>query len=182
LKIEETFIEEGREEGILHGSRLGRKEGIELGYKTGFELGNELGYYRGCVEGWLLLSAKFPNKFSERSKKTLLSLKDMIDSLDLDPTREAMTDEVQKIRDKFKVMTSQVGFTQKYLEKPNEEETTLDINFLNCFSILINIITRVFSLFTDNFTEKRQLVLTIIPIITTLGNYNLELLKLKLKL
>jgi len=130
LTIEQTFIEEGRADGILYGSRLSRKEGIELGYKTGFELGNELGYYLGCVEGWLLLSTKFPNKFSDRSKKTLLSLKGMITSLDLDPTRETMTDDVQKIRNKFKVMSLQVGYTQNYLEKPNKEKTTLlDINF-----------------------------------------------------
>jgi len=129
ISLEQTFIEEGRAEGKLHGARLGKTSGIELGYKTGFELGNELGYYLGCVEGWLLVVNKHPNNFSSRTTKTLLDLKATISSMKVDPSHEQMTEEVEKIRNKFKMMSTQVGFTQKYLETPKQELDMQNINF-----------------------------------------------------
>jgi hypothetical protein len=41
-------------------------EGREIGFEAGHEVGKELGYYLGCLEFWLIVSKKFPDKLTPR--------------------------------------------------------------------------------------------------------------------
>uniref|UniRef100_A0A6B2LQ09 Uncharacterized protein n=1 Tax=Arcella intermedia TaxID=1963864 RepID=A0A6B2LQ09_9EUKA len=129
--VEEKLIETGKQEGINDGRRIGRENGLNSGYASGFELANEIGYYAGCVEGWLLIYNKFPQQFSTRTQKTLLQIKELIGSFHYDPTNPLLTDHVQKIRTKFKVLASQVGHSQKYLIDPEAHQPKPHQNNIN---------------------------------------------------
>jgi len=123
LHVEENFFTRGRDEGRIQGNKTGFSEGLNLGHKKGFETGNEMGYYLGCVEGWLLLKTAESEtgvQISERTYKNLLSLKALILSLNLDPSRERLIQDLEAVRAKFKVISSQLKVNQKFSVQTTE--------------------------------------------------------------
>jgi hypothetical protein len=120
IELEDNFIQEGRKEGIADGIRLGTSEGFTLGYAKGFELAHELGFYLGCVEAWLSLLEKFPDKFPHlRTKDALLKIKHLLDDISFD---EKMFQRIDEVRAKFKRVSSLLGFPQKYVKESGRTE------------------------------------------------------------
>lgn len=91
-----------------------------------------MGYYLGCVQGWLLVLGSAPALSEDaaqqkraRQLKSLQNLKAAILKLDYDPTKESMTADLDGIRAKFKVLSMQLGVSQKYLVTPEEKKESL---------------------------------------------------------
>jgi hypothetical protein len=87
LSLEEDFTRQGRQEGIAHGTVLGKEEGFQLGvskgldhvncviewkhdtvlYNLGSEIGSEVAFYEGCLYSWMSIRNAMPSlKFTPR--------------------------------------------------------------------------------------------------------------------
>ncbi|RUP49174.1 hypothetical protein BC936DRAFT_143129 [Jimgerdemannia flammicorona] len=121
VHLETMFEELGHKDGIRDGRRSGTVEGRVLGCEKGFELAREVYFYSGCAAMWLRLTAAFPDRFPARTVKQLRSLQSLIEAF---PTENSLNTEIlallDKIRAKYKVVTSLLGVTQKYqaIDKP----------------------------------------------------------------
>lgn len=69
LNIEETFVNEGRKEGMGYGEIVGLEDGRLLGLEKGFEFGEELGSVYGSTIIWKNILAVYPEKYSKRLVK-----------------------------------------------------------------------------------------------------------------
>ena len=66
LCLEDSFADEGRGEGIIHGERVGFEDGRLLGLERGFDLGEELGTIYGSAIFWSGLLSRSPERYSKR--------------------------------------------------------------------------------------------------------------------
>ncbi|OZJ03299.1 hypothetical protein BZG36_02274 [Bifiguratus adelaidae] len=121
VNLETMFMEYGYEDGMKAGELSGALEGRVLGCEKAFEISRELGYYYGCASTWIMLFQKSPDKFSDRLLKQAQSLQTLIDEI---PMENQVNTEilllVERVRAKFKVLTSILGVSQKYnaMDKP----------------------------------------------------------------
>eukprot|EP00257_Ricinus_communis_P025487 XP_025012901.1 uncharacterized protein LOC8284963 [Ricinus communis] len=106
LNLEDTHFKQGYEEGYSHGLISGKEESRQVGLKTGFEVGEEVGFYQGCVDIWSSVVRIDPDAFSDRFKKTVKQIKELIERYPLlDPEIESVQDIMDSLRLKFKVIT-----------------------------------------------------------------------------
>eukprot|EP01125_Pyxidicula_operculata_P004397 TRINITY_DN1673_c0_g1_i1.p3 TRINITY_DN1673_c0_g1~~TRINITY_DN1673_c0_g1_i1.p3 ORF type:complete len:138 (+),score=12.36 TRINITY_DN1673_c0_g1_i1:25-438(+) len=129
LNLEEQFIKEGEKDGTIDGKRNAETEGYSAGFNFGWEIAEEIGYYAGCTEGWICLS-ETTKKIPPRTKKVLLTLKQVIKELHLDPENQNVTEQMDTIRNKFKLVTTQLGVANKYSHKSlNMQDQHDDLSF-----------------------------------------------------
>ena len=66
LSIEDSFVEEGRLQGIEKGEQSGFDDGQDMGLQRGFEFGVELGTVYGSAVFWQSLLCSQPEKYGKR--------------------------------------------------------------------------------------------------------------------
>mmetsp|Transcript_23136 Transcript_23136/g.35215 ORF Transcript_23136/g.35215 Transcript_23136/m.35215 type:complete len:138 (-) Transcript_23136:148-561(-) len=106
LTLEESFLQEGREEGFGHGQRAGFEDGKSLGLERGFEFGSELGAIYGSIMLWSNLLSHFPDRYSPRTQKVITKLSNIIQDFPSSPTDEKYDEKLELIRNTFKQANS----------------------------------------------------------------------------
>ncbi|ORY06438.1 hypothetical protein K493DRAFT_203292, partial [Basidiobolus meristosporus CBS 931.73] len=115
------FTEHGREDGLRAGKEAGIVEGRVLGCFNGYAIAQEVGYYKGCTTMWLKLAEAYPNLNLKKALRQLNSLLSMVESFPLENVLELeLIELLEKIRGKFKVVTTVLGCSQ--FQKFNPEE------------------------------------------------------------
>jgi hypothetical protein len=115
LNIEETFLQQGLEQGRLNAEKTSYEEGYALGVVKGRDIGKELGFYFGCIKIWSQLAKAHPDKFqSKRVLKTLAKLEQMINTFPSNPEQEDLFERLESIRAKFKQTCSLLKIKHTY--------------------------------------------------------------------
>mmetsp|Transcript_39995 Transcript_39995/g.76492 ORF Transcript_39995/g.76492 Transcript_39995/m.76492 type:complete len:139 (+) Transcript_39995:225-641(+) len=120
LDLEGQHIEKGRVDGVADGCILGKTEGWESGVRSGFTVGGEVGFYSGCAQVWQHYADQHPDLFSERAQKGIAALQRLVASFPLDNAEDdSLQDVLEKLRSKFKAVSSMLGVHQEYSPKEN---------------------------------------------------------------
>jgi hypothetical protein len=121
-----AYQQEGREEGTKDGLLHGFQEGYQLGRTTAIDYGMELGFIQGCAQ---ILSE---NSCNDNEKKNLDSLHHALvdfpnpDTVLRDSSAEetkTVREQMQRLRARFKVVTTQFGLPMLSLDKVMKEAT-----------------------------------------------------------
>ncbi|KAG6752458.1 hypothetical protein POTOM_044688 [Populus tomentosa] len=115
LNLEETHFKEGYNEGYSQGLMSGKEEAEQTGLKMGFGIGEELGFYRGCVDVWNSAILVDSNRFSTRLKESIKKMEELIEKYPvLDPEDERVTEIMDSLRLKFRVIRAGLGVKLEY--------------------------------------------------------------------
>jgi len=113
--IEQKLHSDGYNEGYFNGQLVGELEGFSIGIERGKSFGQEIGFYEGFAS---TLSLLFENE--PKSKKLLKVLSQMNASIEsiccrcIDPQDQDLFDDLEKVRAKFKQVSSMVNATPDY--------------------------------------------------------------------
>ncbi|XP_047980313.1 protein LTO1 homolog [Salvia hispanica] len=130
LNLEESHLREGYDEGYADGLISGKEEGKQVGLKTGFETGEELGFYRGCVGVWSAAIRADPNFMSARIQKTMKQMDELLQNYAiLEPENEAVSDAMDALRLKFKIICASLNLKLEYKGYPKSSDAAGDIGF-----------------------------------------------------
>ncbi|XP_042003708.1 protein LTO1 homolog [Salvia splendens] len=130
LNLEESHLREGYDEGYADGLISGKEEGEQVGLKTGFETGEELGFYRGCVGVWSSAIRADPNFMSARVQKTIKQMDELLQNYTiLEPENEAVSDAMDALRLKFKIICASLNLKLEYKGYPKSSDAAADIGF-----------------------------------------------------
>eukprot|EP01091_Cochliopodium_minus_P002941 TRINITY_DN12772_c0_g1_i1.p1 TRINITY_DN12772_c0_g1~~TRINITY_DN12772_c0_g1_i1.p1 ORF type:complete len:136 (+),score=53.33 TRINITY_DN12772_c0_g1_i1:31-438(+) len=127
LNLEEKWISDGKNEGYDAGSSMGDLDSKNLGYQKGIELGMEIGeILSNIVYSLYIISENKVEMKKEKKEKLLVTLNDMkekIERLDYeDASSEELFKEIDTLRSKNKLITSQLGLN-KEKKQINEENS-----------------------------------------------------------
>ncbi|XP_067674451.1 protein LTO1 homolog [Haliotis asinina] len=114
IMSEEKSQVEGFTEGRAEGERRGLVDGLSLGFEKGAAIGSEVGFYRGYVETLQVLSMR-EGEAKPRIQKSLQALAAMLSRFPVaDVMNQTLFDDLEKIRAKFKQVTSLLGISMSY--------------------------------------------------------------------
>jgi hypothetical protein len=136
----QIFLEEGQQEGQKAGAEAGYGDGYETGRNMAIEYGMEVGFIKGVLNA--LKKAPNDSLMSEKAQTTMHNLLSMVDAFpnpdavfhdseqattdehssdneedDLDDVRE----QLQRIKDRFKLLTVQLGLPHLSLKQVMDE-------------------------------------------------------------
>ncbi|XP_065837878.1 protein LTO1 homolog, partial [Oscarella lobularis] len=130
--FDDIFLAENRahdrgfEKGYNDGKRRGLEEGRQIGTEKGRELGLELGFYAGFAEEWLKTSSEARSK----AEKALKKLRELVDDFPLDdPQNPNLIENLQRVRAKFKQVTSLLGVAIEYRTNTKDISERPSISF-----------------------------------------------------
>uniref|UniRef100_A0A6I8N0Z3 LTO1 maturation factor of ABCE1 n=1 Tax=Ornithorhynchus anatinus TaxID=9258 RepID=A0A6I8N0Z3_ORNAN len=104
---EERYHDEGYHEGYTEGSCFGITEGRHYGVIHGAKIALEIGNYQGFALTWKFLLSKGTTDKDSKRMKILETLIGMIQKFPLDdPTYDKLQEDLEKIRGKFKQVTT----------------------------------------------------------------------------
>ncbi|CAN7063627.1 unnamed protein product [Brassica oleracea var. botrytis] len=116
LRLEETHIQQGFDEGYEAGLASGREDARHLGLKLGFETGELLGFYKGCSSLWN--SPALLAHLSPQLHKHLHDFQALLDKFPLlDPEDESKDEIKDSLRVKFNIICASLGVPKKQLEE-----------------------------------------------------------------
>lgn len=117
----ETYVEEGRRQGHDAGLDKGYNDGLDLGSTQGVAFGIEIGFLRKSCQMLLLSTADAdaaPRSSVQSKIQELLVCLDAVTRLDNQFGDEVdLQNEMQRIRAKFKVITTQLKMQHYSLKK-----------------------------------------------------------------
>nr|GMD10603.1 protein LTO1 homolog [Ipomoea batatas] len=115
LNLEDTHYKQGYSDGYADGLASGVEEGRQVGLKTGFEVGFELGFYRGCIDVWISAIRLDPTCFSPRVQKNIVQMDELLRKYPIsDPENESVTDIMDSLRMKFRVICATLNVKLEY--------------------------------------------------------------------
>ncbi|XP_031131478.1 protein LTO1 homolog [Ipomoea triloba] len=115
LNLEDTHYKQGYSDGYADGLASGVEEGRQVGLKTGFEVGFELGFYRGCIDAWISAIRLDPTCFSPRVQKNIVQMDELLRKYPIsDPENESVTDIMDSLRMKFRVICATLNVKLEY--------------------------------------------------------------------
>jgi hypothetical protein len=134
LHLEDRLLEDGRHNGRLNAHKAAFDDGRQLGLSKGAEVGHELGFYYGHLLLWWChlhpsppppaaggdasppsagLGAEASLQHStgdacppNRAVDALAKLRELVDSFPNDPTKEDLFEQLDRIRGKYRQLTS----------------------------------------------------------------------------
>mmetsp|Transcript_42 Transcript_42/g.94 ORF Transcript_42/g.94 Transcript_42/m.94 type:complete len:146 (-) Transcript_42:1311-1748(-) len=107
VNTHQKSFREGREEGRKQGSLAGLQDGKAVGLSKGVEFGLELGFLRGICE---IIEESTDNAKMKRKATDLLALIRSFpspESIFQEPPSTDLREQIQRIRAKFMILTSQ---------------------------------------------------------------------------
>uniref|UniRef100_A0A0E0LY49 Essential protein Yae1 N-terminal domain-containing protein n=1 Tax=Oryza punctata TaxID=4537 RepID=A0A0E0LY49_ORYPU len=117
--LDETHYQTGFKNGYSEGLVSRKEEGRHVGLKNGFRVGEELGFYKGCLDVWTPVVSIDQDAFSARVRKYIEQLAALLRSYPLsNPEDEQVQDIMEKIRLKFRVITTSLGAKLQYQNRP----------------------------------------------------------------
>ncbi|TFJ84527.1 hypothetical protein NSK_004512 [Nannochloropsis salina CCMP1776] len=138
VHLDETWYQEGYQEGGEAGRRRGRREGRAVGKAKGFEIGCELGFYKACSQIWLFVikdsntgegekvrskefdeiaaaKAIMDTTAAHRAIRTLEGIIKIVQDFPRQNVADVdMAAHVQRLRAKFRAVTSMLGISVKF--------------------------------------------------------------------
>ncbi|XP_010467763.1 PREDICTED: formimidoyltransferase-cyclodeaminase-like isoform X1 [Camelina sativa] len=121
VRLEETHIQQGFDEGYEKGLVSGREDARHLGLKLGFETGELIGFYKGCSFLWNSALRVDPTRFSPQLHKHLNDFHVLLVKFPLlDPEDEAKDRIKDHLRVKFNIICASLGVSKKQLEWSEE--------------------------------------------------------------
>eukprot|EP00128_Syssomonas_multiformis_P010762 Colp12_sorted_trinity150504_noHs@31202 len=121
LFLEERLQDEGWEEGLEAGRKVGEQEGRVLGWEKGLSLSKEVGFYYGSASLWKHVVEQNPQNWPSRLPAALTSLLSLIGQFPLDnPRQEDLFELLEKIRAKHKQISSLLQSKQSYSPKKSQ--------------------------------------------------------------
>eukprot|EP00118_Oscarella_pearsei_P002740 m.11435 g.11435 ORF g.11435 m.11435 type:complete len:132 (+) comp23317_c0_seq1:16-411(+) len=107
---EDKIYQKGYDEGYDSGRQQGLEEGRRIGAEKGRILALEVGFYSGFAGAWLESDGK-----KSHAEKALKQLKKLTDDFPLDnPRHPDIIEKLDRIRAKFKQVTSLLGVSTEY--------------------------------------------------------------------
>ncbi|CAN7096138.1 unnamed protein product [Brassica rapa subsp. narinosa] len=131
LRLEETHIQQGFDEGYEAGLVSGREDARHLGLKLGFETGELLGFYKGCSSLWN--SPALLAHLSPQLHKHLHDFQALLDKFPMMDPEDETKDEIKDgLRVKFNIICASLGVPKKQLEEMLRRE------MLGCCKVYIS--------------------------------------------
>ncbi|RUS92031.1 hypothetical protein EGW08_000244 [Elysia chlorotica] len=114
IMTEEESWSQGYSEGLEISRKKAFEEGHSLGTTKGAEIGQEIGFYSGYAAQILHLCVQ--DNLKPRVLKVCEAILQLADQfIEIDPTNELLTDNMAKIKSKFKQLTSLLGVQTEYV-------------------------------------------------------------------